>query len=343
MKMTRTLKVTWLNSSLYDAARVAGTFMEVKEEFFQHHQFVVLPYPAADTVFLPDITYNDLLRVKHPATYHPEEFTSELLTTIGKQLDAYTSFKKISDSEIQIYFKQIHAVLEKTLKILFPQLYIHMSTVTVITTPYGAEGSFDYKKERNKYHFYIWVRTTGLTLDSIIAQLIHCLVSCFVLAANKEPDTKTQAWKQREAIIDFLLQHTELNTIWKDVHKTIPILESKQKSQKLLVDSQTYLKKWSSTITPPFISKKGNEYVIDSLPLHNLTEKEGKLFSILFEQKNKFVSKDELFEILYGEEGGSDWSLSKLIERLRNKILTTGIDYPLLITSRRQGYKLLSM
>lgn len=343
MKMTHNrLMAKWLNGSVYDAARVAGTFLEVKEQFFQHHNFVVLPYPSAHSVFLPDIDYSSFIAVKHAPTYHPGEFSPELLAAIQRLLDTYPSIKKVDHSDIQTQFEYIQPQLEQSLKMLFPHLYKNIKSMTLITTAYGSEGSFDYKKEGNNYHLFIWIRTTGISSDSIIAQLIHCIVSVFVLISTKVADSKTAAWKQREAIVDFLLQHTQLHDLWNQVYQTLRVVESKQKSQKISADSHQYLHKLKATITPPRISKKGEIYRVDSIALEHLNVKEEQLLSILYSHKNTFVDKDTLYEALYGEDGGSDWSLSKLIERLRNKIENAGILYPIILTSRRQGYKLVS-
>ncbi len=335
------ITITWLHGSEYEAARVAGTFLEVKEQFFQYHQFLVLPYPAPQSVYLPDIDYVGLLKTRIPTTYHPIEYDKTLLQTIMNQLATVVPFKNINPEDIRAQYDTIQHPLITVLTNILPDVMRTIKNIYIIPTAYGTEGSFDYKKTKQSVDLYIWIRTTGCRKIDIIAELVHCLVSGVVLVLHRQTDSKNKAWQQREAIIDFLLQHTPLSTIWNQIHKTIPVIESKQKSQKLVSDSEKYIEKLSSTLKPPVISKIDGELTIDTIPLTNLTDKEIKLFGILLERKNTFVSKDELFDRLYGVDGGSDWSLSKLIERLRNKIVMIGVDEAIIITSRNQGYKII--
>lgn len=339
--MTTNYTVTWQDGSLYDAARVAGTFIELQQQFFQHHNFTILPYPSPNSIYIPDINYKMLLSWKKASSYHIEDYALEILRNIEEELNQITLGTIFDTEPLQQKFATVQKEFDQSLAVLFPHIFTKILSITIITTKFGAEGSFDYKKKHDGYDIFIWIRTTGITKNSIISHLLHCIVSSLVLISTKVSDSTTIAWKQREAIVDFLLQHTTLQPLWQHVH-TLPVIDSKQKSRKRIQDSQIYLEKLQCILQKPRVVKKGNEFFIDSIRLEDLSEKETKLMSQLFNKKNRYVDKNILFDELYGEEGGSDWALSKLVERLRKKIEKIGISSSLLVTSRRQGYMLLA-
>src|SRR5690606_21505430 len=136
-----------------------------------------------------------------------------------------------------------------------------------------------------------------------------------VLILTKTPDSLSNQWKDREATIDFLLEHSLLNAVWKKIEKTVPVIESKQKSHRRVEDSQKFLKKLDSIVRPPKISKKDQHFQIDGKIIDTLSPKEFRLLARLYTKKNQYVSKDELLDLLYADDEGSDWSLAKRIER----------------------------
>ena len=333
---------SWQESKANDIARIVGTYLKCRDLFFQHNHFLILPYATKKSLFLPNLDFTTLLSLNQTSSYHSNDYSAKLFPALEKQLEKYQYPKKIDTTVIKNIFNDIRHNLEKSLEHLFPELFPNIHEVFIITTPFGTEGSFDYKKVGNSYNLYIWIRNTGMSKEEITAHLVHCLVSAFVLVATKVSDTNTVAWKQREAIIDFLLEHTELQKVWKPIQKTVSVIESKQKSQQMISDSQKYLKKLRLQINPPRVSKRGKIFSIDAIQLDRLSDKETDLLLLLYSQKNTFVNKESIYEQLYGEDEGSDWSISKLVERLRTKIEQAGIPYPILQTSRRKGYKLVS-
>jgi hypothetical protein len=80
----------------------------------------------------------------------------------------------------------------------------------------------------------------------------------------------------------------------------------------------------------------------DVRTVSELTASEYEVLNYLVTHKNRLVSKDEIAGILWGpdDEQHTDWSIDKIISRLRGKISTPRLLNPIL-TVRGKGYKLI--
>ncbi len=84
------------------------------------------------------------------------------------------------------------------------------------------------------------------------------------------------------------------------------------------------------------------EYIKTNLP-HKLPVKESKLFKLLRNNFGKVVSKDEIFQNVWGgDEGATDWALDALIYRLRNSIFMKSHGY-VIESHKKGGYTLIQI
>lgn len=73
-----------------------------------------------------------------------------------------------------------------------------------------------------------------------------------------------------------------------------------------------------------------------------LEGKDKKIFSTFINSKNKLISKDQIAEIIWGEnydEFYSDWTIDQTVSRFRKKIEKLGITPEALTTIKGKGYK----
>src|SRR6185437_13881076 len=78
--------------------------------------------------------------------------------------------------------------------------------------------------------------------------------------------------------------------------------------------------------------------------LNDFTKKEFTLFTLLKEHTNEVCERDAIIETVwpeYKELGVSDWSVDKLVARVRNKLRKQNSPYQI-ITIKTRGYKLIS-
>lgn len=89
------------------------------------------------------------------------------------------------------------------------------------------------------------------------------------------------------------------------------------------------------------------QYIIkenQSVSVHDFTKKEYMLFNFLKEHVDTVCERDTIIEIVwpeYRELGVSDWSVDKLVARVRNKLKKQNSPFQI-ITIKTRGYKLVS-
>ncbi len=325
-----------IHDSQHEAARVAGTYLDLKKNFFQFHQFHVLPRPEKGCVYLPDIDYSLLENFNIPSTYHRKEISLRHLTEISKQLKSPQHEELFGGEILKKAIKEVMKSSAGKIGLLFPKLSVRIKNINVILTAYGTEGSFDYKMKNGRYELYIWLRNTGVNEAEVSANFLHCLLSVFVLIQTGIPDSTDSEWNKREAIVDFLQE----SVFGMTGSATLKSLESKQKKSDLAAESEVFLRKLELASDPVRVLKTEKGYEIEGRQLAPLTLLEEKLLDILLENKNFITSKEVIYDHLYTDLSGSDWSVSKILERLRKKIRVAGFNYPLIKTYRNKGYTL---
>lgn len=338
------MKYQWFSSKDWDTARVIGTFMNLKSGFFQSHNFLVTPYSHPRSVFVPDLNYASVVNLPIKQKYLQQtgnQAYKKSFINLKIQLEKYTYPKFVDLSEIKNKFEQIQKKLEENLRYIFPKVYSETLEIRIIYTPFGTTSSFDYKKENKKIIVWIWLRSSDNSPDRIVTNLIHAIISIFVLIVDKTPNVNTYHWKVREGIIDFLLNNTILKKYSTTSNKTLQSLKQQDISMNLLKDSQTYLQKLKMSIHAPVIEKRGTIFCINDQHIENLTAKENIFLQTLYDDCNSYVTKDTICEKVYADpDDCSDWAITKLVQRVRSKITRSGIIYSVIQTSRKMGYKL---
>ncbi|OGD80164.1 hypothetical protein A3B52_02225 [Candidatus Curtissbacteria bacterium RIFCSPLOWO2_01_FULL_41_28] len=96
-----------------------------------------------------------------------------------------------------------------------------------------------------------------------------------------------------------------------------------------------------SPIFGAYVRENGKGKVNGSV---ELTKKENLLFSLLLASQNEVCEREKIIEAVWAEYedlGVSDWTIDKLVARLRNKLKEQGSDFSV-ITVKTRGYKLVS-
>lgn len=87
----------------------------------------------------------------------------------------------------------------------------------------------------------------------------------------------------------------------------------------------------------------GNEHTLPGdTPFDIFTKQEEKVMKLLLENKNKIVSREQIAQIMWGEqdwnEKYSDWAIDKIISRIRQVLDEQGISSLTLITKKGRGF-----
>ncbi len=330
MKMT----YTFHSDIRHDAARILGTHAGAMCGFFTAQHFIILPYAYKNTVYLPDIDYSQI-KPSPTASYHPDDYSEKQLSYITKQIQTNTNNKNIDIllKNIQLSDQQIQNIF----LILFPTIFPLIKHIHIILTPYGTTCSFDFKKDKKSYDIYLWIRNDDA--KNLFARYIHAFVSVLVLIETGISDIHTEEWRHKEYLIDYLLRHTSLSAIHPVSQRTLASLKINQLGTRHQQTAEIFLTKLGLN-KKLAISKKDGQYYLADIKIEHLTHNEMKLIDTLYEKRGEYVSKNDLMGLLYGEDGGNEWSLTKQIQRLREKIRKTGIYHTPIMTNRKRGYML---
>ena len=94
-----------------------------------------------------------------------------------------------------------------------------------------------------------------------------------------------------------------------------------------------------SPLLASYMRENGREKQKESV---ELTRKENLLFSLLFENLGNLCEREKIVEVVWGEYedlGVSDWTIDRLVARLRNKLNDQKSQFELL-TVKTRGFKL---
>ena len=171
--------------------------------------------------------------------------------------------------------------------------------------------------------------------NSYLAEAI--ISSLFVKSLQKE----SYSWVESETAIDFLLKFSRLKSLFPDYKPTVGRIRRKEEA-KLAMESQQYLKELGLLSGKIFsVNKKGQVLINNKIPQERFSSTEEKVLKLLVNHKNSFCSFDKIGEVVWQEnsyDSFSVWAITKLIQRLRNKLKNNGVSLAVIQTQRKGGY-----
>ena len=162
-----------------------------------------------------------------------------------------------------------------------------------------------------------------------------------ILSSLFKPELEKQnyGWQETEGVIDFLMQYAQLKEIFEHYQPTLRTIRSKEDG-KLAIESQKYLKRLGIP-TGEIFSLENDRILIDGkTPKENFSANETKVIRLLVTNKNQLCSFDQIGDVLWEDsvESFSVWAISKLIQRIRNKLQANGVSPAVIQTQRGHGY-----
>ena len=185
-------------------------------------------------------------------------------------------------------------------------------------TSFGTFGSYHPNITKSGY-----VLTLSSRCDVGAGNIVHLLLlNLYNLAFRDSSEIGEIDWYKRQAVIEYLSQKTSFS-------KLFPISKTGVTTRKHVGDSILYLSKLGF---PPAIDRNYN--LLENI----LTTKERVLFNLL--KIGKLTLYDEMGDALWPNQDDkfSLYAITKLIEGLRQKMRSVGLDSSILKTSKGQGY-----
>lgn len=295
----------------------------IVDGIYQKGNFLVLPYQVSGnlwTVHFPDLNYS-------------REFWLEIAKV--QHNDFSKPFSKLAEGEIlaKLKFHDINKKLEnqwKTQEQKFWQLceeFLSMEKVInkikevrIIPTEFGTFGSY-YPNAAEPGHALTFSSRNDVNAQNIVRLL---LLNLYNITLRDPSEIGEIDWYKRQAVAAFLTQKTVFSKLFR-TEKTDTT------NSKHVQDSKTYLAKLGF---PPLETR-------DYANLENiLTVKERALFYLLKGASGNLVGFDAIGDALWPnrDDKFSLYAITKLVEGLRGKIRSTGLDASILKTSKGQGY-----
>lgn len=320
-----TIKTIWKNTKETEVQRLAQIAAQIGNRFYLKNGFLVLPFLVKNnpsTVFLPPLGYPKILFEKTASLELsiPMKVPEKLLKTLSRLL----SYKEINFQKQKSSWEKIEKKFWQSLFKILPEA-TKIKELEIWSTNFGSITSFHLEKNK----IFVWLRKGGN-----ISHLAEAIISAIIL-------NKNYFWREKEAIVDFLLKESSLARLFP---KYKPTLLSLKKENKILEkESLKYLASLGVKVGEIFKIKRGQIFCDEKLiPLDLFTTKERKLLKLFIKKKNNVVSFDELANPLWkDEERFSLWAIAKRVERLRKKFSELNLSPELLQTKRGEGYFLM--
>lgn len=203
---------------------------------------------------------------------------------------------------------------------------------------------------KNKYFLELDNEVEDLLLDLSAGHFQYLQISFAIITElNKKlklEELKQKILKDERIILQSEELFTSLNSVEKD---TLIKAVSKQKFERTSENEylwKTEILNEKNEVFSPLLQHYIQDFVItkESKPTVELTKKENLLYKLLSKKMGELVERDAVVNEVwpeYKEYGVSDWSIDKLIARLRKKLKIIAPNYTIQ-TIKTRGFRLVS-
>ena len=330
--MTLTMKLNWVLEDKYSVKIYQEVTQKIENGFQQERRFYILPYLPEKfrdrVVYFPYIEsyLNNIKKFNELINF--EDIPSEVQKDIS---NAYQPYKLSYNQKFLSLTEQSKSVLKEfevfcSKNDLNPNVTIQACPVFV-----GSLGHYDMNDGTIFIHPRFDRNITEI-FGLILTVLVHLKV---IPAKNKIKWDKTykEKWWEKQEITQKLFNSKEYREIFVNTKDTIEVLEDNTAGG-LAIESIEYLNKLNFPIKP---------FIKNAEQVQTLTNQEKKILELLIANRGAIVDYNQIAEIMWEEnteEKFSLYAISKIIERVRNKIQSSGIKPNLIHSQRGVGYVL---
>jgi hypothetical protein len=332
-------KTNWNYSRLTEALRILQIAHHIKNQFYIKKSFFVLPYNIRQypkVIFFPKLPYQKIKNFWVKAKTDSES----LLSRKDPIIDNIIKFLPNGDLDYSQLRKGWARVEKHFWSYAFKNYAVYFKNVKsleVRPTSFGSVATA----------YSTWIKSDDQRIVVYIrsdADFSHIAEAIFLDRFYKKLiNLHNYSWEEIEAIIDFLLTETELARLFGKYKMTLGYLKQSQQG-KIAKDSKKYLQFLGFPVGRVFEIRNGRIFVKNQSIGLSLSPKEEKVFRLLISHRKEIVSYDDLAEVIWGEESYDKFSvyaITKLIQRLREKIELMGIFPEIIQTVKKKGYILI--
>lgn len=321
-----------------EAGRLLFTAYKIATHQYQNHSFLLLPTlahnPPVQTVYFPNLPYSQIhdfwKRVRNtvkPVTpvVAPQTLVQELSLILPEPVTSedYRDPNSRLISSCDSFLNDCHLVI--------PELIVNLHTIKVILTRYGTTKSFSLISPKN-HTLNLYLRNDQ-PIDTLLEGIISGVTRYFLQQHFH------YSWQETEVAKDTLLTTTILKSHLPKYHSLL--MQTRiTPNPELVKQSTQYLNSLGFGSDSSWqISSSGIYF--NKQPIKDLTYKEATLLTVLINNFPNPVSTEQLSEKLYpNADSYSAWGLSKIVQRLRDKLTKNNLPAHLISSARNQGYVL---
>lgn len=336
--MSNQINSRWVWSPAHELSCVLGACKNITNGFFELNHFFALPdnstYHGGNTVSLPHqlpftqissfwdrVSQVDLSCIPYRV---PPDLKNELLPM-------FLTLPPLDYLALQSLWKSHQADI---LRLASEQLGVAFSQYRLSIYPvrFGTIGSFNLSTNS---HISVFWRAD---------QSLHTLVE-IILSSVLRPQHNQLAlsWSESEAVIDHLMTVSPLarflNRLSAAPYQGTLAPLKRESPRKLVQASQKFLRLIGAPIVAPRLTIVNGVPHCHNLPLHGLTDRETKILVTLIDKAPRAISYDQLADLIFASDDEYSLAvLSKVIDRLRDKLERNGLTRSYLATERSVGY-----
>lgn len=318
-------EITCATDTVLNAKHLCFTARSIQLQLFAADDLIVVPTEKPShpqTVVFPDFSYSHSfwqevasLQSYSLTDYYPKTLiqeTQRLLLNTDYQLQ---SVPPAYEAKIKIFWNVLG-------KILDPNLVAKITTITILATTIGTNGSFSFTQdEKSGNYSLICTARADLPIEYLYLSILEGIISC---TQPGYTDLGTDGYEHRKAIAQIFKLHPEINHY-------ISISSPQPLPLPTRILSKQYLKKIG--YPEPVIAIQP-----DQLPL---TISEKKVLLLFQNHPQEVITQNQIAFVLWEElsyEKFSLYAIADVLKSLRRKIKQQGINKEILFTIRGKGY-----
>ncbi len=334
----------WVYSEKTETERILSTAYQLSTGFYQAKNFITLPphhiYAHEAHVFFPDLPFTTIpafwKRVSRiDVSTLPPKGESALFDQTTQLLNKYP-LEKPDFHHLKEYWTKGQERIIHAFELLLGKKNL-LSRLTIMPTSIGTNTSFSVH-HTFPADMYIYIRD-----DQNLTSLIEAILTA--LTRHSMMYEMHLSWEESEGLTDWLITHSFLKDIIQAIDKgsnhkaTLKETRTVQRGGALL-ESKKFLKKLGLPIFESHMfSLNNNKPYYKNNKIDHLTEREEKILTAFLKNPNTFLTIDDLSDLLFtNEDEFSLFSITKTIQRLRDKFEENGISGYFIQTVRGKGY-----
>ena len=204
--------------------------------------------------------------------------------------------------------------------------------IEIIITPYGPYTSASPLKElTNKANLQVWIRS-----DMSGEEIAESIIQGYFWKENMKENL---LWNEMEAISDYMLTKTKFKNIFPNYKGTLEITRDLKKDTVLLKNTKEFLDMIGYKRNNELSYSSDMVYFNGDLTQYSFTPSEFEVLKLLLDKKKKICTYFDIAAVIWDDpDKFSMWAMSRLISRLRYKLVKNGLSDDVIKTYRGKGF-----